>query len=344
MTSIAQLAALTVVTAILGTGSWAQETFTIKFSADSSSSGDVCQNIIPPWKEAIETSSDGRLKVEVFCDGVLGKMGDTVDRVSSGIAQAGWDLPFAYGARFGALNVIGLPGLYEDTELASGALWKFYESDPQGVKSALEAEGVKLIWTQAVPNSSLFMTEKLEDNLDLDGAKIAIGTQTRALMVDAHGGVPIRVGVPDYYNSLSRGVVDGTWTTTAAIASYHVDEITDYYLFGPFGGGYTFAFMNLDFYNSLPDDLKAVIDAASGYERSRATGRHIFDFEEAYMRDTMLAREGTEQHFLTEEEQAAWEPTFEAARNSWVEATEGGEALLSALSEILESEATMHGN
>ena len=342
MKNMHTLIAASLVCVTMGGGAWAQEPYVIKFSADSSSAGDVCQNIIPEWSNAVETASEGRIKVETFCDGTMSKMGDTVDRVASGVAQAGWDLAFAYGARFGVLNVIGLPGLYEDPELASGALWNYYNADTGGLKSTLESQGVKMIWLQAVPNVSFFFTDKLDDNTNLNGRKIAAGNPTRAFMVTEHGGVPIRLGVPDYYNGLSRGVVDATMTTVGAIASYKIDEITDYYLFGSFGGGYTIGVMSLDFYNGLPDDLKKVIDDASGYDFSRWTGKHIFDFETAYMRDEMLTKPGREQHFLTEEELKSWQPTFEAARNAWIEQTENGDVYADSIVGLLAAEAEKH--
>ena len=85
--------------------------------------------------------------------------------------------------------------------------------------------------------------------------------------------------LPQIPDALSKGVVDAVvvpWEVTTAVK---VDELSKHHAeFDPKAGGlYTVAFvvaMNKAKYDSLPADLKKIIDQNSGMEASAALGRN----------------------------------------------------------------------
>lgn len=306
-------------------GAASADPIVLRFAADSPSAGNVCKGYMDVWAKKIEDASDGKLKVELYCDGVLSKIGKTVDAVGSGVADIGWDLPFAYGARFSGLGVSGVPGVYDDPEVASGALWNLYTEGKTGVDFGSD---VKLLWVQVVPNTAFYLNKKPVSNTDFTGLKIAMGSKMRATMISAMGGVPVALSPPEYYQAISKGAADGAQSTVGAIAAQKIDELTNTYIYGPFGGGYTFIVMSQKAYDNLPDDLKKVIDDNSGYGMSRWSAAFLRDFENDYLQNVMLKKEGSSYHELTPDEVAAWQKAFDEAAQGWFEQTPGGQQIL----------------
>lgn len=319
----------------LGSAAHAQDPIVLKFSADSPSTGNVCSGgYMDAWAKKIDADSGGKLKIELVCDGLLGKVGDNVNRVAAGVADIGWDLPLAYGKRFAPLGVIGVPGLYADAEVAGGALWKLHEAGKSGVK----IDDIKLLWFQGVPNTAYYLKQKPASHTDLTGLKIAMGSKMRATMINAMGGVPIQLGPPEYYQAISKGAADGAQSTVGAIGAYKLQELLHYYVYGPFGGGFTFIVMNKNSYEKLPDDLKKVIDANSGYEASRWASAFLRDWEDKFLKEKMLSVAGNERVDLTEAEVAAWQKAFQAAENDWVGSVENGGQILADFKAALAAE------
>lgn len=307
----------------------AEAEFTMRIAAGASSSGNVCNNYLDSWAEEVKEKSGGRIDYKMYCDGTLAKMGDAVNRVEQGIADVAWDVPAAYGARFAGLNVIGVPGLYNDPEPASGAIWRAYESGALG-----EVDSVKLLWIQVVHNNSFFLRKPLPGYTNLNSAKIGMGSQIRARVVEGLNGVPIALKVPEYYQAMSKGSVDGLMTTAGAIFDFGIEELLKEVYHAPLGGGLTFTIMSNKFYDSLPDDLKAVIDETTGYERSKWAAAYLRDNESeqlAGLADVNVIE-------ASEADLEALAPGLEAGRDAYLASDAANAGYLEAMKKALAEE------
>ncbi|MFT3752510.1 MAG: TRAP transporter substrate-binding protein DctP [Paludibacter sp.] len=310
----------------------------LRISADSPSVGNVCKGTVDVWAAKVEAESKGRLKFQIMCDGVLSKVGDTINRVNAGVADLGWDLPGFYGARFASLGISGVPGLYDDPEVAAGAFWNLYAAGKVGK----ELQGIKVIWFQFVNNTAFYLRRPPPSATDFTGMKIAMGNAMRASTVKAAGGVPVAISPPEYYQAIAKGTVDGVQSTIGAVSDQKIDEVTRYYLYGPFGGGKTIFVMNQSKYDSLPDDLKQVIDNNAGYNESRWSSAFLRDYEERYLREKMLTVKGNVRVDLTPQEVARWQPAFAQVAAEWARSVPGGEQMLADLRSEIAAEQARH--
>ena len=92
------------------------------------------------------------------------------------------------------------------------------------------------------------------------------------------GATPVGMPLPQIPDALSKGVIDGCVIPWEVVPSVKVHELVSYHSeFDPKGGAlYTTTFvmgMNKARYQSLPPDLRKVIDANSGIETSAFLGR-----------------------------------------------------------------------
>ena len=170
---------------------------------------------------------------------------------------------------------------------------------------------------------------------DLKGLKVRGPTRIGAKFLTALGAVPVQMPLPQVPESISKGVIDGAmvpWEGVPPIklqeiAKYHTDTAAE----APRMSNTTFVIaMNQAKYDSLPPDLKKVIDANSGLDWSKQIGK-VFDTTTEPAKKLAAAAGGVFD-VLTPAEYARWVKQSEGVEKEWfteVAAKGGnGEALL----------------
>src|SRR5690606_5912047 len=92
-------------------------------------------------------------------------------------------------------------------------------------------------------------------------------------IIESMGASPVGLPANDIYTSLQRGVVDGLSFPWEAITTFKLDELTKYHTNIPFYSSALMMTMNKEKYESLPDDLKKVIDDNSGMALTKKVGK-----------------------------------------------------------------------
>ena len=113
---------------------------------------------------------------------------------------------------------------------------------------------------------------------DLKGLKVRGPTRQVTKLLASLGATPVGMPLPSIPDALSKGTINGAVIPWEVVPSVKVQELTKFHAeFDPAGGSlYTTAFvmsMNKAKYNSLPPDLKKVIDNNSGINTSGWLGK-----------------------------------------------------------------------
>ena len=277
----------------------------------------VPRNFITPWAEKVMAESDGRIKVEVYPSMQLGgKPPALFDQARDGVVDVVWTLPGYTPGRFPGTEAFELPFMPASAEATSQAFWDFYEKylrdefkDVHPIALHVHGPGLLHVKGEGVA--------RLED---MEGLKLRGPTRQTNALLGALGATPVGMPVPAMPEALSKGVIDGTvvpWEVTAPLkVAELVDSHTD---FEGSRGLYTATFvfaMNKARYDSLPADLKAVIDANSGREVSEWVGRVM---DEGDQPGIALAREsGNTMRVLSGAEVARWKAAAEPVVDAWV--------------------------
>jgi TRAP-type C4-dicarboxylate transport system substrate-binding protein len=207
------------------------------------------------WAKEIEKRTKGRVKVTMFPGGTLTPAPQCYDGVVKGISDIGMSV-FAYTrGKFPLTEVADLPlgiksGLVA-TKLLNAYYKKFKPKEMSEVEVMyLHGHGPGILHTKTAVN-------KLED---LKGMKIR-STGLAAKIVEALGGTPVAMGMGDTYDSLSRGVVEGSLAPYEALKTWKWGEVVKFTT-EDYGASYSTAFfvvMNKAKWNSLPGDVKKII-------------------------------------------------------------------------------------
>ncbi len=269
-----------------------------------------------PWAEAVEDQSDGRIEVEFYPSMMLGgSPADLYSQVEDGVVDLTWTVLGYTPGRFPKSEVFELPFVVTNAEAMSRAFQHSVEEN-----AADEFSTVKLIAVHTHGPGLFHSNTPIESLEDLQGLKIRGGSRVISTMLTDLGAEAIGMPVPQVPESLTRGVIDGATIPWQVTMSLRTSEIVHNHTeFSGDHGLYTQTFgfiMNRDTYESLPDDLKVVIDANSGVEWAALFG-HANDEDDIVARD-MAVSEGNSIVVLDEEETARWKAAAQPTIDSWI--------------------------
>ena len=234
-----------------------------------------------------------------------------------GVADLVFTLPGYTAGRFPIMEVFELPFMTRNAESASKAAWEFYEK-----YARQEFAAVKPIWFNVHDNGYIHTRERQVKTLaDLRGLKMRAPSRQTTKMMQLLGASAVAMPLPQVTDSLSKGVIDGfilPWEVIPAIKAhelvkYHTE--TDPKARTLYTVVFTIA-MNPKRYESLPADLKKVIDDNSGREFSASIGR-TWDESAPAGRKFAEAR-GNTFHMVPASELAQWEKALAPLYDDWV--------------------------
>lgn len=234
----------------------------------------IPKDFLIPWAKKVETESKGRIKIEIYHSLQLGGTpAQLYDQVKDGVVDLTWVPPGYTPGRFPKSETFELPFIASDGERNSPAGWEFYEKhlrdEFRDVKMiSINTHGPGLI--HAKGNG----VRKLED---MKGLKLRGPSRVVNKLLETLGATPVGMPVTTMADALSKGVIDGTVVPWEVTAPLRIAELVNTHT--SFSGSrslyitfFIFA-MNKAKYDSLPADLKKVIDDNSGPETSKWAGK-----------------------------------------------------------------------
>lgn len=251
------------------------------------------------WTKEIEKRTDGRVKITVHTGGTLTPADKCYDGVVKGISDIGLSC-FAYTmGKFPLTEVVDLPLGSKSGVAATKLINEYYKKfKPK------ELDEVKVMYLHG-HGPGILHTKKAVNKLeDLKGLKIRC-TGMAAKIVTALGGAPVAMPMPETYDSLRRGVVDGTVNPQEALQGFKFGEVVKFTT-ECWGASYSTGFfivMNKDKWNALSPDIQKIIEKVNE-EWIEKTGR-LWDEIEKAGKDFSL-KLGNQFISLSKEENERW--------------------------------------
>lgn len=274
--------------------------------------------LIEPWAKSIEEASGGRIKFEIFPAMSLGgKPPELYSQVRDGVADVVWTVPGYTPGTFPRTEVFELPGIHlsdaRATNLAIQDLMEILLPDYVGIHPLL---------VHVHSGNALHFVDGSVDSLaDFNGLKIRSPSRTGAWMIEEMGAEPVGMPVPALPKALSQGTIDAGLVPFEVTLPLGIADLTSGSVEMADGarfGTSTFLFaMNLDSYNSLPDDLKKVIDDNSGAALAAKMGEAWNNIEPVGIKRAIDA--GNEVKQLTTDATAEFNAPFDATVQRWVD-------------------------
>lgn len=236
--------------------------------------------VLKPWAEDLERASSGRIKVQQYGSMSLGgRPPELLDQVRDGVVDMAMTIVGYTPGRFPRTEVFELPFMMTSPVATSAAYWEMVESEWQHN----EYRDLKVLGAWVHGPGQVHTREGVTRLEDMKGLTLRGPTRVINDLLSELGATPAGMPLPAVPEALSRGAVEGAvlpWEVSTAIRlSEFVEHHTE------FAGDealYTAAIvlaMNKAKYNALPDDLRAILNAATGAEFSTFAAQVMWDMD-----------------------------------------------------------------
>ncbi len=294
------------------------QTITLKLHHFLPASSTAHVNFMVPWCKKIEEQSAGKMKCQIYPSMQMGGTPQQLfDQVKDGVADIVWTVPGYQAGRFPITEVFELPFMIYSSEKASRGLWAYAN------KNALsDYKGVKPILFHVHDGSLIHSTKvQIKTLEDFKGLRVRAPTRQSTKMAEALGATPVPMPLPQAADALAKGVIDGAIIPWEVVPAMKFQEITKFHTEMPVGGPQMsntvfILAMNQARYDSLPPELKKIIDANSGAEPSAWVGK-IFAEDAAPGRKSAEVRHNNF-YTLPAAEWKRWEKATASVADEWV--------------------------
>ena len=308
----------------LAAGAATAQEIKLTFADQNSPQGWGPMNALQPWVKQVEAATKGRVKMEVFPSQTLVKGVDMWKAAAAGTIDIGWCVQSYWPDTTPLSDVISLPGLpFKTAEKGSEVFWKLYEKFP-AIQKEYASAGVQPLTLYVTHPLPIAMSKKQVKSLeDLKGMKIRIVGGPATAQARALGMVPTPMPMPDVYQAIDKGVIDGAGAVWEAIHSFRLYEVGKYYTKAPLATVYFSICANKRKFDSLPQEVRDQIMSVSGLPGSIFWGRNFFDTVEAAV-EAKAKEAGKEfvKYALPPEEEAKWVKLSEPIWEEWVKKME----------------------
>mgnify|MGYP000277153561 CR=1 FL=1 len=252
------------------------------------------------FADKVAQKTNGEVTIKVYPAGELGPGPvQQYNRVVDGLTELAYGLPGYTASNFPKLLLTELPGVITEETGTKSVLDNIGMLDKEFRRVQLVgywSNGANLIFTSEKPVRSLE---------DIKGLKLRVPSRNAGLIVEAWGATPVSMPVPEIYNAMQTGVIDGALIDGTATFVFKLSEVTKYITTGMNSSiSSFFLIMNKDAFSELSEEnQEAVLEA--GREISLiANAQQLSDVQKGL--DIFRKMEGKEVIELSAEAAAAF--------------------------------------
>jgi len=220
------------------------------------------------WKKEVESRTGGKVRINTFPGGTLLGAKEMFDGVIAGQADIGCTSMAYQPGRFMVTNATSLPMGIPNSRVGSLVLLDLYQ-----LYNPEEFSKAKVLTMFTTAPTNIMSKVPVRDLSDLKGLDLrASGGAARIL--DAWGANPVGMPMPATVEALQKGVVKGLYSSLEVMKDFKFAETCRYAtvtntVIYPFA-----VFMNKNKWNSLPKDVRQVMDDLM-VEQAEWTGNYM---------------------------------------------------------------------
>jgi TRAP-type C4-dicarboxylate transport system substrate-binding protein len=263
----------------------------------------------------VEKTSGGNIKFQAFPAGQLGK--DNLALLRSGLAEMSILVPSYAPDKLPLSSVAELPSLFASSCEGTAKFWNVMK--PGGVvnKTEYQPQGIHVLFVSVLPPYPILTTSKATPTLEtLSGLKIRANGAAMDKTIRALGGMPVRLSSPDFYDSLSRGTLDGGIYPYQGLPTYDLQKLLKYSTTGAkLGAGTVVYAISTKTWLSLSEGARTIFTKAAA--STQASLCKWQDEDDTKVQKQLVTQAGHSTAVLTPQEAARWNAKLAPVASAW---------------------------
>ena len=278
--------------------------------------------LLVDWAEYVGQQSNGRIQAEVYPAGALGALPDCVTNCLTGMTDGFWSGCSVYAGVFPVTDAFSLPmagALSQEVMNASLRAMVANNADMQK-----EWSNFHLIALHSGTPAPILFNRGMDISTPdaFKGAQMRISNKYTADWMTNLGATPVECGINSGYEYFEKNQIDSGLFFFDQLQSSALYEQIDALLV-PEDCIYSLTMfcLNLDRYNELPDDLKAIIDGSTDWFYDQLPG--IYNKQMDNILDNKCPEYGVE---IVYPDKAMMDALYAASKNAaslWIEKMNG---------------------
>ncbi len=287
------------------------------------------------FKSIVESTSNGKVAVELYPGNALGDTKATMEMAMSG----GLEMVTTTGTISSLLpeaQIIFLPYVFKSDEIA----WDFFDNSELWKELTTELEEISGLKMLAVgQNGTRHFTNNvrpIHTPADMKNLKFRVmQSPIYVKMVEAMGAKATPLASGEIYTACQTGVVDGQENPIWNIAANKWYEVQKYITLDGHTWSENFVTINADFFNSLPEEYQHIIEIAAYHAQNadraaEALASRVLDFDSV---------KGAMEVYVPTADELEQFKTAAAPTYDWLRGEVGDEIVDRFLEEVKKSEA-----
>jgi TRAP-type C4-dicarboxylate transport system substrate-binding protein len=245
------------------------------------------------WSEDLAKRSGNKIAISVLPAGQMGPPPRQFDLARTGVADIGYFLPGLSPGRFPMADLFQLPFLFNregqlDKPLSAATASAIATTVADDLGKQTEFEGTKILYSIVSPSGSLFMSKAtVRKPDDLKGLRIRHNGPVGAAQLAAWGATPVAVAPAEVADVMDKGTIDGMIFNYEGGRAFQIGSAVKKVTELNWAGTAFTLVINRAKYDSLPADVRALIDETTGVEGARRVGG-LYDDAEAAGREYLI--------------------------------------------------------
>jgi TRAP-type C4-dicarboxylate transport system substrate-binding protein len=302
---IGAVVALGVAGVLLGAAPAGAQSRELRYSDLGPPSGSRAQSLMW-WGQEIESRTGGRVKVKFFWSESLARAGDTLRLVGAGVVEAGTVLGVYNPVELPIWNLANAPSGDSDPWVGMRTWQELRQVLPELQREASE-HNVRILMNFTTGPVDILTRTPILAEADVRGKRIRTAGGWTPLLKGL-GARTVNLTFPEIYSGFAAGRLDGTIGYIPSIKSFKLYEVASHVTEARLGQVLGFgAGINLDDWNALPEDVRAIITEVSDAFIDRFARAALDDIEQTKRELTAGIGGRTVQfHSFPPEERARW--------------------------------------
>ncbi|MSP67496.1 MAG: C4-dicarboxylate ABC transporter substrate-binding protein [Alphaproteobacteria bacterium] len=266
-------------------------------------------------KLQVESASNGRIKIEIFPNSMLGPMRQTLEQAQLGVVQVAYTSGGGIGQVIPEIQAFDIPYITPNDRVA-----EYMQNDHELNKFVSDETFKKTgdlrclqIWNSGGWRSFYTIQGPVKTAADLKGLKIrTVESPIPMEFVRALGGNPTPVPWVELYTSFATKVVAGTMNNVGDLIPNNFHEFLKFGIVDQHAPVWAFSWGNAKWWDNLPADLQKII--MDGFYTLRVTTANIAK-ERDMTRYKDFEKAGGKVYFPSAEEKATFYPAAKVVRD-----------------------------